>query len=199
MITLAEGTDLGGSLRIPAAFCGVVGLRPSPGLVPKWPSEDLWDTLETTGPMARTAEDVALVLQAMAGPSPRVPVVQPIAGRDFVAAVRAGIPRGLRLAYCPDVAGIGVDPRVEKVCREAVFELRQAGCEVEEIALDLAFARPAFLTLRGLWMVTQQHERLGRLGELGANVAGNVRAGLAVTKHGCGACWPICSGVTTTC
>lgn len=182
MIALAEGTDLGGSLRIPAAFCGVVGLRPSPGLVPKWPSEDLWDTLETTGPMARTAEDVALALQAMAGPSPRVPVTQPIAGRDFVAAVRAGIPRGLRLAYCPDVAGIGVDPRVEKVCREAAFELRQAGCEVEEIALDLSFARPAFLALRGLWMVTQQHERLHRLGELGPNVAGNVRAGLAVTS-----------------
>lgn len=183
MIALAEGTDLGGSLRIPAAFCGIVGLRPSPGLVPKWPSEDLWDTLETTGPMARTAEDVALALQAMAGPSPRVPVTQPIAGRDFVAAVRAGIPRGLRLAYCPDVAGIGVDPRVEKVCREAAFELRQAGCEVEEIELDLAFARPAFLTLRGLWMVTQQHERLDRLGELGSNVAGNVRAGLGVTSE----------------
>ena len=77
MIALAEGTDLGGSLRIPAAFCGVVGLRPSPGLVPTSPADYLWDTLQVTGPIARRAEDVALVLQAMAGPSPRAPLAQP--------------------------------------------------------------------------------------------------------------------------
>ncbi|MGQ0640861.1 MAG: amidase, partial [Gemmatimonadaceae bacterium] len=65
MIALAEGTDLGGSLRIPASFCGVVGLRPSPGLVPTHPSDYVWDTLQVTGPMARTAEDVALMLQAI--------------------------------------------------------------------------------------------------------------------------------------
>src|SRR5688572_2203953 len=65
MIALAEGTDLGGSLRIPAAFCGVVGLRPSPGLVPTWPSDYLWDSMQVTGPIARRAEDVALILQAV--------------------------------------------------------------------------------------------------------------------------------------
>ena len=69
MIALAEGTDLGGSLRIPASFCGVVGLRPSVGLVPTHPTDWVWDTLQVTGPMARTAEDVALMLQAIAGPS----------------------------------------------------------------------------------------------------------------------------------
>ena len=73
MIALAEGTDLGGSLRIPAAFCGVVGLRPSPGLVPTHPSDWVWDTLQVSGPMARTVEDVALMLQAVAGPSPFAP------------------------------------------------------------------------------------------------------------------------------
>ncbi|HXY68147.1 MAG TPA: amidase family protein, partial [Gemmatimonadales bacterium] len=102
MIALAEGTDLGGSLRIPASFCGVVGLRPSPGLVPTHPSDWVWDTLQVTGPMARTAEDVALMLQAVAGPSPYAPLRQPTAGRDFVAAVRAGPRRGLRVAYCAD-------------------------------------------------------------------------------------------------
>ncbi len=69
MIALAEGTDLGGSLRIPAAFCGITGLRPSVGLVPTHPTDWAWDTLQVTGPMARTAEDVALMLQAIAGPS----------------------------------------------------------------------------------------------------------------------------------
>src|SRR5437867_6374524 len=70
MIALAEGTDLGGSLRIPASFCGVVGLRPSVGLVPTYPSDWPWDTRQVTGPVARTAEDLGLMLQAVAGPSP---------------------------------------------------------------------------------------------------------------------------------
>ncbi len=77
MIALAEGTDLGGSLRIPAAFCGVAGLRPSVGLVPTHPTDWVWDTLQVTGPMARTAEDVALMLQAIAGPSDYSPFAQP--------------------------------------------------------------------------------------------------------------------------
>src|SRR6185503_12502852 len=104
MIALAEGTDLGGSLRIPASFCGVVGLRPSPGLVPTWPSDYVWDTLQVTGPMARSAEDVALILQAVCGPSPLAPLTQPVTGRDFLAAVRRGIKPGLRIAYCSDIA-----------------------------------------------------------------------------------------------
>src|SRR6185503_11090125 len=79
MIALAEGTDLGGSLRTPASFCGVVGLRPSPGLVPTHPSDWVWDTLQVTGPIARTAEDVALMLQAVAGPSAYAPLRQPLA------------------------------------------------------------------------------------------------------------------------
>src|SRR5687768_14623805 len=107
MIALAEGTDLGGSLRIPASFCGVVGLRPSPGLVPTHPTDYVWDTLQVTGPMARTAEDVALMLQAIAGPSPYSPLRQPTAGRDFVAAVKQGVKPGARIAYCSDIAGIG--------------------------------------------------------------------------------------------
>jgi amidase len=81
MIALAEGTDLGGSLRIPASFCGVVGLRPSPGLVPTYPTDWVWDTLQVTGPMARTAEDVALMLQAVCGPSELSPLAQPVVGR----------------------------------------------------------------------------------------------------------------------
>jgi amidase len=121
MIALAEGTDLGGSLRIPASFCGIVGLRPSVGLVPTHPTDWLWDTLQVTGPMARTAEDVALMLQAVAGPSEYSPLAQPTAGRDFCGAVAAGPRKALRVAYCRDIAGIGVDADVERVCRDAAF------------------------------------------------------------------------------
>ncbi len=187
MIALAEGTDLGGSLRIPASFCGVVGIRPSVGLVPTVPSDYLWDTMQVTGPMGRTAEDVALALQAMAGPSDLSPLAQPAAGRDFVAAVRGADPRGLRVAYCPDIAGIGIDADVERVCREAVAALAEAGAEVETIELDLAYARKAFLALRGLWFVSMLGPHLDKLEHFGANVGNNLRAGLATSVEELGA------------
>lgn len=187
MIALAEGTDLGGSLRIPASFCGMVGLRPSPGLVPTYPSDYLWDNMQVTGPMARTAEDVALMLQAVSGPSPLSPVCQPAAGRDFVAAVRKGIPKGLRIAYCRDIAGIGIEEEVEAVCRKAAFELEQAGAEVEEIEFDLSFGWKPFLAIRGFWMVAQQYHRLEKVEDFGENLKGNVKAGLAMRMEELGA------------
>jgi len=181
MIALAEGTDLGGSLRIPASFCGIVGLRPSVGLVPTHPTDWVWDTLQVSGPMARTAEDVALMLQAVAGPSEYSPLTQPSAGRDFVAAVKAGVRRGARIAYCADIAGIGVEPDIERVCRAAAFSLKDAGAEVEEHHLDLSEGRPVFISLRGLWFVAQMFPRLDKRDRFGANVGNNVKSGLEVS------------------
>jgi amidase len=181
MIALAEGTDLGGSLRIPAAFCGIAGLRPSVGLVPTHPTDWVWDTLQVTGPMARTAEDVALMLQAISGPSEHSPLAQPIDGRDFVRAVR-GSRKNVRVAYCPDIAGMGIDPDVELVCRQAAYALESRGVTVEEIDLDLSAARPAFLSVRGLWFVTHMFRRLDKQDRFGTNVANNVRSGIEVTS-----------------
>ena len=180
MIALAEGTDLGGSLRIPAAFCGVVGLRPSVGLVPTHPTDWVWDTLQVTGPIARTAEDVGLMLQAIAGPNECSPYAQPVHGRSFSRPAVASH-RSLRVAYCPDIAGIGVDPDVERVCRAASLALKDAGVSVEEIDLDLSAAKPAFMALRGLWFVTQMFTRLDMQERFGPNVGSNVRSGLEVT------------------
>lgn len=187
MIALAEGTDLGGSLRIPASFCGVVGLRPSVGLVPTYPADWLWDTLQVEGPIARTAEDVALMLQAVSGPSAQSPLAQPRDGRNFVAAVARGVSPDLRVAYCRDVARIGIDSEIETVCGNAVRGLRDAGVTVEEIEFDLSFARKAFLALRGLWFVAQMFPRLDKVDQFGPNVSGNIRAGLATTTHDLGA------------
>ena len=163
MIALAEGTDLGGSLRIPASFCGVVGLRPSVGLVPTHPTDWVWDTLQVTGPMARTAEDVALMLQAVAGPSEWSPLAQPAAGRDFVGAVARGAARGLRIAYCPDIAGIGIESSTSsnRVGRPR-SDSKDIGASVEIIDLDLSEGRQAFLPLRGEWFVNQMFPRLDR-------------------------------------
>jgi len=187
MIALAEGTDLGGSLRMPASFCGVVGLRPSPGLVPTYPSEFPWDTLSVTGPMARTAEDAALMLQAVSGPSPLSPVYQPTQGRDFVAAVNSAISKGTRMAYCRDIAGIGIDENIERVCRQAAFDMTQAGITVEEINLDLSFGWKPFLDLRGYWMVAQHYHHLDKIEQFGDNLKGNIEKGLKVTTEELGA------------
>ena len=87
------------------------------------------------------------------------------------------------MAYCPDIAGIGIDPGIERVCRGAAFALRDAGVTVEEIPLDLAYGRPAYLALRGLWFVAQLHSRLDKLDRFGVNVANNIAGGLKVTTR----------------
>lgn len=183
MFALAEGTDLGGSLRIPAAFCGVVGLRPSVGLVPTHPYDWAWDTIQVEGPMARTAGDVGLMLQAIAGASEASPLAQPTAGRNFAKAATQPLKKGARVAYCVDVAGMGIDPAIERVCRDAAFALRKAGARVEEVELDLSDARSAFIALRGEWFVHWMHSRLDKQERFGANVAGNVKSGLATTTR----------------
>ena len=130
--------------------------------------------------MARFAEDVALMLQAIAGP---------VRSRRSVSRCRPRLSgrgngrdaRGLRVAYAADPAGIGVDPDVESVCRDAAFALRDGGAAVSEVPIDLAFARPAFLALRGLWFVTHLKEYLSERDRFGTNVANNVHAGLETT------------------
>ena len=135
------------------------------------------------------------MLQAVAGGSEWAPLCQPTAGRDFPAATRNG-PRGkLRLAWCPDIAGIGVDAGVERVCRQAVESLAGMGHAVEEIGLDLSQARDAFLALRGHWFVAHMFERLGRIEELGINVRNNTKAGLAVTMGELGAAEKVRGGL----
>ena len=181
MITLAEGTDLGGSLRIPASFCGVVGLRPSPGLVPTEPTNYLWDSLSVTGGLARTADDLALMLQAVSGPGEQTPFCQPNKERDYISAVRKKSPNKLKVAYCRDIAGSGIEDELGQICRNASFELSQIGMEVDEIDFDLSFGRDAFLDLRGYRMVAQHFNRLDKLDELGENLRGNIRAALKIT------------------
>src|SRR5690349_3937058 len=110
---LAQGSDLGGSLRIPAAFCGVVGFRTTPGLVPYYPSELAWDSLGVSGPMARTVEDTALMLSVMAGNDDRAPLSYEVDTRAFVNAVKRPSIKGWRVAWTPDLAGlIPVDQEV---------------------------------------------------------------------------------------
>ena len=178
MISLAQGTDLGGSLRIPASFCGIAGLRPTPGLVPTVPAAYLWDDLLSTGLMARDPEDVAFGLRAISGSDPASPVSAPEplwpdpGAADLV---------GSRWAWCGDIARIGIDGGVEASCREALTSLRQAGARVDEVDLDLSYAWEAFLVLRGHWFVSHFEAELHRVDAFGPNVSANLRSGLSLT------------------
>jgi amidase len=182
MVPLAQGTDFGCSIRIPAAFCGIVGLRPTPGLTPNYPAPLAWDFGQVHGPLARTAEDAALMLDAMVGLSRRSPISVAPPWKSALATVeRCEDARGLRIAYAPDIAGIGVDAEVDEICRHAARGLQQAGAAVEEIDFDVSDGRDPYQTWRGAWMVGRQFSRLAHLEEFGTNLKGNVQVGLKVT------------------
>lgn len=182
MVPIAQGTDFGCSIRIPAAFCGIVGIRPTPGLTPNIPMALLWDPGQVHGPLARSAEDAALLLDAMTGFSRISPIsVAPPwpSARDIVRDVQDA--KGLRIAYAPDIAGIGVDTEIDGICRSAARRLRDAGAIVDEISFDASDGRAPYQTWRGAWMVGQRYAQLDRLEEFGPNLQGNVKAGLKVT------------------
>jgi amidase len=147
MAALADGTDMGGSLRCPASFNNIVGLRPSVGRVPDVPALGGWGNLSVCGPMARTVEDVALYLSVMAGPSTRDPMSISEDGARFRAPLARDL-KGVRIAWSPDVGGLPVDKRVTRVieAQRRVFE--DLGCIVEEACPDLRDAQEIFMTLR---------------------------------------------------
>ncbi|MCF6506789.1 amidase [Blastococcus sp. MG754426] len=150
-VPVAEGSDMGGSLRNPAAFCNVVGLRPTPGRVPTWPAPMAWSQLSVQGPMGRTVADVALQLSVIAGPDPRVP----IALSDDPSGFAAPLPErldGLRVAWAPDLGGqVTVDPAVTAVLAPSVAVFESLGATVEEACPDLSGADEVFGTLRA-WL-----------------------------------------------
>jgi amidase len=179
MVPLAQGTDFGSSIRIPAAFCGIVGLRPTPGLTPNFPMPLAWDPGQVHGPLARDACDAALMLDAIVGFSRLSPISVAPPWQSALAEVeRRDDAKNLRVAYASDIAGIGVDAEVDEICRRAALRLGGAGAQVEEIKFDVGDGRDPYQTWRGLWMVGQQYARLSRLEQFGRTLKGNVESGL---------------------
>jgi amidase len=148
MVALADGSDMGGSLRNPASFCGVVGLRPSLGRVPQWPMSNYWEATATAGPMARNVGDLALLLSVMAGPDPRVPHALGDPGSAFAPPVSGSL-AGLRVAWSVDLGGaFEVDAEVAAVTESAVSALGAAGATVTADHPTLSEADDTFRTLR---------------------------------------------------
>ena len=161
MCPLAEGTDLGGSLRGPAAFCGVVGFRTSPGLVPRHPSVLAWDTYSVEGPMARSIGDVALMLSVMAGADDRSPISYEVDPRDLLRAVRSPTVKGWRVAWTPDLGGlVTVDDEVRSVVERAVDVFAGAGAQVDAACPELSDVPEIVRLTRGLLMVARHADKL---------------------------------------
>jgi len=178
---LAQGTDLGGSLRIPAAFCGVVGLRPSPGLVPAYPVPVAWDSYSVSGPMARTVADLALMLSVIAGPDPRSPISYPIDARTFTAAVRRPVLRGARIAWSPDLGITPVDHEIRRVAESATLVWRRLGAHVDEAHPDFTGLLDIVLASRGFSMVARHEDKLPKWREvMQENLVKNIEYGLGL-------------------
>jgi amidase len=155
LLPFAEGTDGGGSIRIPAAWCGVVGYQPSFGRVPHLERPNAFggtSPFRYEGVIARTVADVALGTSVLTGHDPRAPFSLP-GTVDYVGACTAGV-AGLRIAYSPDFGMYPVDPRVSAVTAEAVTAFRDAGATVEEVALTMPYGQAE---LAELWcrMITK--------------------------------------------
>ena len=147
MQPLADGSDMGGSLRNPANFCNVVGFRTAPGRVPAYPKLTAWAPWSVQGPMARTVEDVALMLSVIAGPDPRSPIAIREPGSIFARPLERDF-SGVRIAWSRDLGMLPVDPRVTAVIdsRRAVFA--DLGCIVGEGEPDFRDADEIFKVWR---------------------------------------------------
>jgi Asp-tRNA(Asn)/Glu-tRNA(Gln) amidotransferase A subunit family amidase len=133
MAPIALGTDGGGSVRIPAAFCGVVGHKPTFGLVPKEPGFKGWKTLSVDGPITRTVRDAALALAVLAGPASADDMTYPVPAQDYIAAATEERDvSSLRIAYSVDMGFAPVDPDIRAAFARALETLAGLGCELVE-------------------------------------------------------------------
>jgi amidase len=183
MLPFADGSDLGGSLRNPGNFCNVVGLRPTPGRVPHWPGIDVWQTLPVLGPIARTVEDSAFLLSAMAGPDLRSPVTLDEPGKQFARPLKRDF-RKVRVAWSRDLGGLPVDARVTRALEAQRKTFESLGCVVEDAEPDLAGADEAFRTLRALRFVQGYGEMLAtERARMKDTVVWNIEQGLKLDSR----------------
>jgi amidase len=174
---------MGGSLRNPAGYCNVVGLRPSPGRVPIWPTENAWQSLSVEGPLARSAADIALLLSVISGPDPRVPNSISEPGGRFAQPLDRDL-RGVRVAWSPTLGGLPVDGRVAAALEAQRAAFEALGCVVEAADPDLDGADEAFKTWRAWsFALGHAHELEAHRDQMKDTVIWNIEAGLRLTSQ----------------
>jgi len=147
MLPLCDGSDLGGSLRNPAAFCNVVGFRPSAGRVPSSTTGAAWSPMATEGPIARSVADIALFLQALAGPDRRAPAANTESPEVFAGSLERDL-TGVRVAWSPDLGGLPIDDSIRSAMAGIPDQLSDLGCDVIDACPDLSDAREIFQSQR---------------------------------------------------
>jgi amidase len=183
MLPFADGGDLAASLRNPGNYCNVVGFRPTPGRVPAWPAPNGWNTLGVLGPMARTVEDTAFLLSAMAGPDLRSPISIAEPGKIFSGSLKRNF-RKTKIAWSRDLGGLPIDSRVTRVLEAQRKIFTALGCTVEEAEPDFTGATEAFETLRAQGFLQSYGEFYRtRRGDLKDDVAWNIEQGLRSTPE----------------
>jgi amidase len=180
-VWLANGSDLGGSLRIPASFCGVVGLRPSPGVVPRGDGLPAFDSLWVDGPMARNVPDLALMLDAMATLTPHDPLSRPAPAGGFQAAMRRGGPPH-RIGFSTDLGLRSVDSDVAAVCTGAANRFTAMGSAVEGVVPDFTGAIDSFQVLRALLFADVRGDLLpAERARINPDIVWNIEKGQGLT------------------
>jgi amidase len=183
-VWLAHGSDHAGSLRRPATYCSVVGLRPSPGRVSRGTPNNLFSPLSVEGPMARNVADIALFLDTLAGLCPHDPLTMEAPAHSFSEAVaRPVAPK--RVAFTADYGGkIRVDRETREICAAAARRFAEIGAEVEEASPDLGDLERAFMILRGQHFVVSHGERLKtHRAQLKPDIVWNTELGLKQTPE----------------
>ncbi|MDP9824249.1 amidase [Nocardioides massiliensis] len=182
MVPLADGSDMGGSLRNPASFCNVVGMRPSFGRVPQLPNPNIFETTSVQGPMARNVEDLALLLSVLAGPVAGNPAGHETPGESFARVDQVEL-AGMRFALSVDLDGaFEVDRQVAEIVTAQGAVLESLGASVESAAPDLREAEDTFRTLRAWHFQASYGELLAaHEGEFKASLADNIRVGEDLT------------------
>ncbi|HTS94550.1 MAG TPA: amidase family protein [Stellaceae bacterium] len=181
MLPTCTGSDTGGSLRIPAAFCGVVGFRPSPGLVATERRALGWTPISVQGPMGRTVADTLLLLQAQVSGDSRDPLASRVDPAEFAAIEPVDLSR-LRVAVSEDFGGMPIDPGIRETFRERIGLVKHAFRSCEARDPDMAGADEAFGIIRALNFLAAHKERYERhRDKLGPNIVANYEQGLALS------------------
>src|SRR5262245_44036886 len=180
-IWLANGSCLGGSLRIPASFCGIVGLRPSPGVVPRGDGLPAFDSLWVDGPMARNVPDLALMLDAMAALTQHDPLSYSVPPGSFQTALqRARPPR--RVGFSTNFGLRSIDPEVARICRAGAQRFAEIGCKIDEEAPDFSGAIDCFQVLRALLFADVRGDLLPReRNRINPDIVWNIEKGQCLT------------------
>jgi amidase len=183
----AIGSDFGGSLRVPASFCGLVAFRSSPGRVPQYPKLAAWDTLNINGPMTRTVRDTAAMMAAMSGPDPRDPTSVAEPGESLLLPETPASLPGLRIAWSPDLGGIPLQKSVRAACERAVARLSRLGWRVDAAHPDMDGVTDLWNKVRAFLVLHTHLDNVTRHRDaMPESVVWNVEQYMALSAHDVG-------------